>query len=156
MKNSRIAVVGTALALAAGVVPGTYLVNSTIQQAEAQGRCWGIMTYDNANRGGAQDVAFLTTFLPTEIEGVPTLMDKDGKSFVMGGETYYTRHRSDLDFLVAGEQLNVGYTLEGGRRYVTFIEVMDADKNDRQQLQEGGGLVLTDVDKDNDGNYAID
>lgn len=156
MKRSRIVVAGTALALAAGVVPGTYLVNSAIQQADAQGRCWGIMTYDNPNRGGAQDVAFLTTFVPTEVEGVPTLIDKEGRTFIMGGNTYYVRHRSDLDFLVAGEALNVGYTLEGGRRYALFIEVMDPDKNDRLQLQQGGGLVLTDTDPDNDGDYLVD
>lgn len=151
MQTSRLAVAGAAFALAIGAVPATYLANSAIQQAQAQGRCWGIMTgVDDANRTGAQDVAFLTTFLPTEVEGTPTVVDKDRYMLVMDGQTYYARTQSDLDFLNPGEQVNLAYTLEGGRRWITYVEFLDPDVDERRSLQENNGFDPNDNDRLND------
>ena len=151
MQTSRLAVAGAAFSLAIAAVPATYLVNSAIQQAEAQGRCWGIMTGTDANRTGAQDAAFLTTFLPTEVEGVPTVVDKEHYMLVMDGQTYYARTQSDLDFLNPGEQVNLAYTLSGGRRWITYVEYLDPEVDERITLQENNGFDPNDNDTDNNG-----
>lgn len=116
------------------------------------------MTYDNktANGGGMQNVAFLTTFLPTRTQGAPSLVDKDRNTFILDGETYYVRHKSDLDFVNAGEVIDVAWVLEGGRKYAISVDFADPDKNDRLQLQQGGGLFLGDNNPMNDGDFEFD
>lgn len=120
--NPRYAAAGTAIALLTAAIPATYAVNNLISPAQA--RCYGIETDGDAR---LIDVAFLTTFLPTFVEGVPTAVNKDNLTFVMGGETYVVRHARDLEWVNPGETLEVGYIIEGGRRVATSIEFEDGD-----------------------------
>ncbi len=135
--TARYAAAGTALALLTAAVPATYAVNNLINPAQA--RCYGIETKGDAR---LLDVAFLTTFLPTFVEGTPTAVNKDKLTFTMGGETYVVRHAKDLEWITPREMVDVGYIIEGGRRVATSIELEDP------QLREARDMTLQARDND--------